>query len=54
MVQEPYEMGYRAVKMMVDIIKGKDVPAVTNTETKVIRKQDLPLRPARNYEVEHD
>jgi ribose transport system substrate-binding protein len=53
-VQEPYEMGYRAVKMMVDIIKGNDVPSVTNTETKVIHKQDLPLRPARNYEVKHD
>ncbi|BDG45677.1 sugar-binding protein [Parageobacillus sp. KH3-4] len=53
-VQEPYEMGYRAVKMMVDIMKGNGVPSVTNTETKVIRKQDLPLRPSRNYEVKHD
>ncbi|AGT33540.1 LacI family transcriptional regulator [Geobacillus genomosp. 3] len=51
-VQEPYEMGYKAVKMMADIVAGRDVPAVTNTETKVIRKEDLPLRPARNYEVE--
>ena len=50
-VQEPYEMGYRAVKMMADIVAGHDVPAITNTETKVIRKEDLPLRPARNYEV---
>ncbi|ASS98082.1 MULTISPECIES: sugar-binding protein [Geobacillus] len=50
-VQEPYEMGYRAVNMMAEIVAGRDVPKVTNTETKVIRKQDLPLRPARNYEV---
>lgn len=47
-------MGYRAVKMMVDIRKGNNVPSVINTETKVIRKQDLPLRPSRNYEVNHD
>jgi ribose transport system substrate-binding protein len=53
-VQEPYEMGYRAVKMMVDIIEGNHVPPINNTETRVIRKQDLPLRPARNYEVKHD
>ncbi|WP_199426877.1 sugar-binding protein [Thermaerobacillus caldiproteolyticus] len=53
-VQEPYEMGYRAVKMMVDIIEGNHVPSINNTETRVIRKQDLPLRPARNYEVKHD
>ncbi|MES0857190.1 sugar-binding protein [Geobacillus sp. G4] len=50
-VQEPYEMGYKAVKMMAEIVAGRDVPVVTNTETKVIRKKDLPLRPARNYEV---
>ncbi len=40
-VQEPYEMGYKAVKMMAEIVAGRDVPAVTNTETKVIRKKDL-------------
>jgi ribose transport system substrate-binding protein len=51
-VQEPYEMGYRAVKMMVDILEGKQVPSLNNTETKVIHKNDLPLRPMRNYELE--
>jgi ribose transport system substrate-binding protein len=50
-VQEPYEMGYRAVKMMVDLLEGKQVPSLNNTETKVIHKGDLPLRPMRNYEV---
>jgi ribose transport system substrate-binding protein len=51
-VQEPYEMGYRAVKMMVDLLEGKQVSSLNNTATKVIHKNDLPLRPARNYEVE--
>jgi len=50
-VQEPYEIGYRAVQMMVALLEGKDVPKLNNTETKVIHRSDLPLSPKRNYEV---
>ncbi|MCH1626156.1 sugar-binding protein [Fredinandcohnia quinoae] len=42
-VQEPYEMGYSAVKMMIDLIEGKHVPQTVHTETRIIRKKDLPL-----------
>lgn len=42
-VQKPYEMGYGAVKMMIDLIEGKHVPNTVHTETKIIRKKDLPL-----------
>ncbi|MFS0863057.1 sugar-binding protein [Fredinandcohnia sp. 179-A 10B2 NHS] len=42
-VQQPYEMGYRAVQMMINHMEGKSVPTTVHTETKVIRKKDLPL-----------
>ncbi|MFT4416234.1 sugar-binding protein [Fredinandcohnia humi] len=42
-MQKPYEMGYRAVEMMINLIEGKQVPPTVHTETKVIRKEDLPL-----------
>ncbi|MFC7441157.1 sugar-binding protein [Laceyella putida] len=45
-VQTPYEMGYKSVKLMLDIIKGKRVSTVNHTETKVIGKEDLPLQEA--------
>ncbi len=41
-VQEPYQMGYGAVKMMIDLIKGNKVPAIVHTDTKIIRAADLP------------
>lgn len=41
-VQQPFEMGYRAVKMMIDLIDGKIVPPVVHTNTKVLRGKDLP------------
>ncbi|MEH7010862.1 sugar-binding protein [Neobacillus niacini] len=41
-VQEPYEMGYRAVKMMIDLIEGKKVPPVVHTDTRIMRSEDLP------------
>lgn len=41
-VQEPYEMGYRAVKMMIDLIEGKKIPPVEHTNTRIMRAADLP------------
>ncbi|WP_438824175.1 sugar-binding protein [Bacillus sp. JJ1562] len=42
-MQEPYQMGYRSVQMMIDLIEGRNVPDTVHTETRVIRVQDLPL-----------
>lgn len=42
-VQEPYEMGYRAVKMMIDLIEGKTVPPIVHTNTRIMRITDLPV-----------
>ncbi|WHY78231.1 sugar-binding protein [Neobacillus sp. WH10] len=41
-VQEPYEMGYEAVIMMIDIIEGKKVPSIIHTNTKILKVGDLP------------
>ncbi|XJZ26990.1 sugar-binding protein [Bacillota bacterium Lsc_1132] len=43
-VQEPYNMGYGAVEMLVHLIEGKKVPSVVYTDTRILRKQDLPLK----------
>jgi ribose transport system substrate-binding protein len=42
-VQEPYEMGYRAIQLMIDLIEGKKVPPVVHTNTRIIRAPDLPV-----------
>jgi ribose transport system substrate-binding protein len=42
-VQEPYEMGYRAVKMMIDLIKRRPVPPIIHTNTRIMRIGDLPV-----------
>ncbi|WP_040205196.1 sugar-binding protein [Neobacillus jeddahensis] len=42
-VQEPYQMGYGAVTMMIDLINGKKVTPVVHTETRILRLKDLPL-----------
>ncbi|MGX6444450.1 sugar-binding protein [Neobacillus sp. K501] len=42
-VQEPFEMGYRAVKMMMDLSEGKQVLPIVHTNTQIIRKADLPI-----------
>ncbi|WP_066368990.1 sugar-binding protein [Neobacillus fumarioli] len=42
-VQEPYEMGYGAVKLMIDLINGKKVPSIVHTDTRILRAKDLPL-----------
>jgi len=39
--QEPYEMGYKSVELMLDIVKKKKVPEVTNTKTSVLHLKDL-------------
>jgi ribose transport system substrate-binding protein len=49
-VQQPYEMGYRAVKMMIDIIEGKTVSQVVHTETRIMRIGDLPVSVMHNKE----
>jgi ribose transport system substrate-binding protein len=41
-VQEPYEMGYRAVVMMIELIEGKTVPSIIHTNTQIMRVGDLP------------
>jgi ribose transport system substrate-binding protein len=41
-VQEPFEMGYGAVKMMIDLIEGKSVLPVVHTDTRIMRAGDLP------------
>jgi ribose transport system substrate-binding protein len=44
-VQKPYQMGYKSVELMVDIMKGKNVPDVYHTKIRVLREVDLPFRP---------
>jgi ribose transport system substrate-binding protein len=41
-VQEPFEMGYKAIVMMIDLIEGKKVPPVIHTNTRIMREEDLP------------
>jgi ribose transport system substrate-binding protein len=40
-VQEPYEMGYQSVTMMIDLIEGKKVSHVVHTDTRIMRAADL-------------
>ncbi|CAH2715832.1 HTH-type transcriptional repressor PurR [Neobacillus rhizosphaerae] len=42
-VQEPFEMGYKAVKMMIDLIEGQKVPPIVHTDTRILRVGDLPV-----------
>jgi ribose transport system substrate-binding protein len=44
-VQEPFEMGYKSVIMMIDLIKGKKVPPVNHTNTVIMRDGKLPENP---------
>lgn len=41
-VQEPYEMGYRSVEMLIDLTEGKSVPPIVHTETRIMRIEDIP------------
>lgn len=49
--QQPYDMGYGAVKMMIDINKGKKVPPIVHTDTRVIRMKDILSNPEYRKEV---
>ncbi|MCP8970033.1 sugar-binding protein [Ectobacillus ponti] len=40
-VQEPYEMGYRSIEMMVDVLNGKTIPSVVHTDTRILRQKGL-------------
>lgn len=40
-VQEPYEMGYKSVEMMIDLLKGKKVPTIVHTNTRIIKVEDI-------------
>lgn len=54
-MQKPYEMGYRAVEMMINLQEGKQVPELNYTETRVIHKEDLPLEPLERIKgSQHD
>ncbi|WP_223594392.1 sugar-binding protein [Neobacillus bataviensis] len=51
-VQEPYQMGYEAVRMMINLIKGIKVPPIVHTNTRIMRITDLPVsNPGRMREV---
>jgi ribose transport system substrate-binding protein len=41
-VQEPYQMGYGAVKMMIDYIEGKNVPSIVHTDTWIMKANNIP------------
>ena len=40
--QQPYEMGYQSVNIMVQLLEGKKVPEINYTDTLIIQKEDLP------------
>ena len=46
-VQEPFEMGYGAVKMMIDLIEGKTVPPIVHTDTRILRIAIYPVNNGR-------
>lgn len=50
-VQQPYEMGYGAVKMMVSLMEGKKVTPIVHTKTEIMRIGDLPLLPKGGKQV---
>jgi ribose transport system substrate-binding protein len=50
-VQEPYEMGYRSVTMMIDLIEGKKVSPVVHTDTRIMRAADLLKRKEDEWEA---
>lgn len=50
-VQQPYEMGYGAVKMMVSLMEGKKVSPIVHTKTEIMRIGDLPLPPTDRKQV---
>jgi ribose transport system substrate-binding protein len=51
-VQEPFQMGYGAVKMMIDLIEGKKVSPIVHTDTRILRISDLSVNNGRMGEHE--
>jgi len=41
--QQPYEMGYGSVQMMVELKERKKIPSVVHTSTSIMRVEDLPV-----------
>ncbi|GGE45009.1 hypothetical protein GCM10011391_24820 [Pullulanibacillus camelliae] len=41
--QEPYQMGYKSVMMLLDILKGKQVKPLNYTDSKILHASDLPI-----------
>lgn len=39
--QQPYEMGYQSIGIMLDIIKGGSIEEINHTDVTAIRKEDL-------------
>jgi len=50
--QEPYQMGYQSVMMMLDILKGKQVKPLNYTDSQILRASDLDS-PVTSTEVKH-
>ncbi|MGP4079132.1 sugar-binding protein [Pseudalkalibacillus sp. R45] len=50
-IQKPYEMGYKSVETMVQILEGKAIDEINHTETRVIHREDLPLQENEILEV---
>ena len=40
--QQPFEMGYQAVELMVQLLEGKKVQEINYTDSLIIEKEDLP------------
>ncbi|HEX7066412.1 MAG TPA: sugar-binding protein [Bacillales bacterium] len=41
--QQPYQMGYQSVKLMLAVVNGEHLPEINATSTKIIQAVDLPL-----------
>lgn len=39
--QQPYQMGYRSIEIMLDIIKGSSIEEINHTDATALRKADL-------------
>ncbi|WP_240468709.1 sugar-binding protein [Gracilibacillus sp. YIM 98692] len=49
--QKPYEMGYRSVELMLDILKGQPVQDVYHTEASIVHKENIDQYKAQASEV---
>jgi len=52
--QDPYQMGYQSVLMMLDILKGKQIKSLKYTDSQIIRASDLNISITHTHaEVKH-